>query len=215
MRQIVLMLLVLLWAPIASAQPSAYANRAEAIKALADPAADRRAEAVIWIARNGTGSDDRVLRPRLADDDPQVRDLAEQAMWRLWGRSGDAAVDVLMAQGDEALSAGQLEQAIAIYASVIRSKPAYAEGWNKRATAYFLAGDFKRSLADCDQVMKRKSYHFGALAGYGQIYFQMKRYDKAIGYWRRALDANPNMTGMEANIETAQKLLVEQRKHSA
>ena len=50
----------------------------------------------------------------------------------------------------------------------------------------FLAGDFKRSLADCDQVMKRNPHHFGALAGYGQIYFQLKQYEKAIEYYERA-----------------------------
>jgi tetratricopeptide (TPR) repeat protein len=97
---------------------------------------------------------------------------------------------------------------------VIRRKPAFAEGWNKRATVLFLAGDFKKSLADCDEVMKRNPYHFGALAGYGQIYFQLKQYDKAIEYWKRALIANPNMVSVQANIEIAEQLLAEKRKHS-
>ena len=78
----------------------------------------------------------------------------------------------------------------------------------------FLAGDFKRSLADCDQVMKRNPHHFGALAGYGQIYFQMKQYDKAIEYWKQALQENPNMAGVEVNIEIAEKLRAEARQHS-
>ena len=78
----------------------------------------------------------------------------------------------------------------------------------------FLAGDLKKSLADCDEVIKRNPNHFGALSGYGQIYFQMKQYDKAIEYWRRALKANPNMVGVEANIEIAEQLLAERRKRS-
>ena len=119
-----------------------------------------------------------------------------------------------MAKGGEEMQAQQFKEAIATYSEVIRRKPAFAEGWNKRATVLFLAGDFKRSLADCDEVMKRNPYHFGALAGYGQIYFQLKQYDKAIAYWKRALKANPNMVGVEINIDIAEKLLAEARKHS-
>jgi tetratricopeptide (TPR) repeat protein len=97
---------------------------------------------------------------------------------------------------------------------VIKRKPAFAEGWNKRATVLFLARDYKHSLADCDQVIKRKPNHFGALARYEQIYFRLEQYDKAIGHWKRALEVNPNMTGVEDGIEAAEKLLAAQRRNS-
>ena len=84
---------------------------------------------------------------------------------------------------------------------------------NWRATTYFLAGEYRKSLADCDQVIKRNPRHFGALAGYGQIYFKLERYDKAIEYWRRALEVNPNMAGVEANIKGAEALLAEKRRN--
>ena len=35
--------------------------------------------------------------------------------------------------------------------------------------------------------------------------------DKAIEYWRRALEANPNMGGLEMNIKGAEQLLAEKR----
>ena len=68
-----------------------------------------------------------------------VRGLAERGMWMLWSRSGDDAVDALMTKGARELEARDLKAAIATYSEVIRRKPAFAEGWNKRATAYFLA----------------------------------------------------------------------------
>nr|MBP8297186.1 tetratricopeptide repeat protein [Burkholderiales bacterium] len=71
------------------------------------------------------------------------------------------------------------------------------------------------SLADCDQVMKRNPYHFGALAGYGQIYFQQQRYELAIKYWKRALRVNPNMMSLEINIKAAEELLAESPRQSA
>jgi tetratricopeptide (TPR) repeat protein len=214
MSRVVVFLLALLCHTVLLAQSSPYESHAEAIKGLSAPDAALRAEAVIWIANNGTTADDKVLRPRLTDEHPYVRQLAEQGLWLLWSRSGDKAVDALMAKGAEQMQAQEFKEAIATYSEVIRRKPAFAEGWNKRATVLFLAGDFKRSLADCDQVMKRNPYHFGALAGYGQIYFQLKQYDKAIAYWKRALNVNPNMVGVELNIDVAEKLLAEARQHS-
>ena len=188
-------------------------DRSDALAGLDDSARDKRAAAVIWFAQNGTAADDRLILPRLGDDDALVRQLAQEGAWMLWSRSGDAAIDALMAKGAGELESRNLKAAIATYSEVIRRKPAFAEGWNKRATAYFLAEDLARSLADCDQVMKRNPYHFGALAGYGQIYFQQKRYDKAIEYWQRARKVNPNLD-LAGNIEIARKMLAQDRKSS-
>lgn len=173
----------------------------------ADPA--ERAEAVAWLATNGRMADQPLLLERLRDEDETVRGYAEQALWLLWARSGDPAVDRALAEGTALMGAGHLPRAIAIFSEIIRRRPAFAEGWNKRATAYFLAGDYRRSLADCDQVIKRNPQHFGVLSGYGQIYFRLEQFDKAIEYWRRALRVNPNLPGVQMNIEATEQLLRE------
>jgi len=184
------------------------------VAALENVAAKRRAEGVAWIAAYGHMQDQPLLLRRLRDDDEFIRDLAEQGLWLLWSRSGDAEIDRLMATGVEYMQAGHHEEAIAAFSDVIRRRPSFAEGWNKRATAYFLAGDLKRSLADCDEVMKRNPHHFGALSGYGQIYYQLEQYDKALEYWQRALRENPNMQGVEMNIQGLEELLKEKRSRA-
>jgi tetratricopeptide (TPR) repeat protein len=189
-------------------------SHAQALAALEDAATERRAEAVVWLANHGGMADQPLLLKRLRDESPFVRGYAERGLWLLWSRSGDAAIDKLMAAGVEHMQAGRLPQAIADFGEVIRRKPAFAEGWNKRATARYLAGDFQRSLADCDEVVKRNPSHFGALSGYGQIYFQLEQFDKALEYWRRALEVNPNMIGVEENIRTTEQLLKEKRGRS-
>ena len=204
----------LMCSAVVVAQVSTYTNRAAALKDLTAPEATRRADAVIWLAANGLPADEEPLRKRLTDDNPIIRGLAEQGVWLLWSRSGDDKIDAMMTKGAEQVQAGKLDEAIATYSEIIRRKPAFAEGWNKRATVYFLAGDFRHSLADCEQVMKRNPNHFGALAGYGQIYFQMEQYEKAISYWKRALKANPNMASVEDNIEIAEKLVAERRRNT-
>ena len=186
-------------------------DRSDALAGLDDAATAKRAAAVVWFAQNGTSADDKLILPRLGDEDPTVRALAERGTWILWSRSGDDAIDALMAKGAGELEARDLRAAIATYSEVIRRKPGFAEGWNKRATAYFLNDELKRSLADCDEVMKRNPYHFGALSGYGQIYFHQKEYGKAIVFWQRAMEVNPNLD-LAGNVELARRMLAQSGK---
>jgi tetratricopeptide (TPR) repeat protein len=182
-------------------------NHAEAVAGLKHSEPAERAQAVAWLASHGRMTDQPRLIERLRDENEDVRGTAEQGLWLLWMRSGDPAVDRALAEGSALLAAGRLPEAIAIFSQIIRRRPAFAEGWNKRATAYFLAGDYRRSLADCGEVIRRNPRHFGALSGYGQIYFRLEQFDKAIEYWRRALQVNPNMSGVRMNIEATEQLL--------
>ena len=169
---------------------------------------------MVWLSNHGRMEDQPLLLKRLHDESPFVRGFAEQGLWLLWARSGDAQIDRMMAAGVEQMQAGRHPQAIATFSEVIRRKPAFAEGWNKRATVHYLAGDYQRSLADCDEVVKRNPQHFGAISGYGQIYFRLEQYDKALEYWRRALEVNPNMVGVEVNIKGVEQLLEKKRRRA-
>jgi tetratricopeptide (TPR) repeat protein len=191
-----------------------FESRAAATAALDDADAAKRLGAVIYFGRNGVADDGPLLVKRLADEDPIVREAAQQAVWLAWSRSGDAETDELLNDGIAEMSAGHHRKAIEIFSEVIKRDPEFAEGWNKRATAYYLAGDLQKSLADCDEVMKRNPQHFGALSGYGQIYVQLKEYEKAIDYFRRALAVNPNLTDLEAVIERLEDIVRERRRHS-
>ena len=107
---------------------------------------------------------------------------------------------------------GQAQAAIGTFTEIIRLKPEFAEGWNKRATMYFLIGDYDRSLHDCDEVVKRNPQHWGALSGYGQIYVQLDKPEQALVYFQRALAVNPNLQQVEQMIEQLKKVLIEKRK---
>ena len=197
-----------------AAFPTPPATREEALAALESPVTERRAEAVVWIANHGSMDDTALLFKRIRDQSEFVRGFAERGLWLLWSRSGDAGIDRTMARGVEQMEAGKLAESIATFAEVIRRRPDFAEGWNKRATAYYLAGEPRKSLADCDEVLKRNPRHFGALSGIGQIYFRLEEYEKAIQWWRRALEVNPNMVGVELNIKGAETLMKDKRRRS-
>jgi len=213
MRKIILLLLAAFLSLPASAQQGLpeIKTRAAALAALEHADAGHRAAGVIYIGRTGLAADGPLLVKRLADDDHLVRAFAEQSVWQVWSRSGDAATDKLLVAGIEEMELGLYTEAIHTFSNVIERKPDFAEGWNKRATALFLAGDLQRSLADCDEVIKRNPQHFGALSGYGQIYIQLEQYAKAIEYFRRALKVNPNLTGLESAIPRIEKLMRQKR----
>jgi tetratricopeptide (TPR) repeat protein len=176
-----------------------------------DDVTARRA-GVRTLADLGDMADLSALAHRLRDPDPEVRALTESAMWQVWSRSGDADIDRMFAVGVEQMNGRQLDAAVATFSEIIRRRPAFAEGWNKRATVYFIQGEYRKSLADCDEVIARNPYHWGALSGYGMIYVELDQPGRALEYFEKALAINPNLASVEQAIETLKALLLQRRR---
>lgn len=214
LRYAIVLLAAALTLAAGTAFPEPPKSRAQALDALASTKTEARLEAIVWLANYGYMTDTDRLHNLLRDANGLVRDYAEQALWAIWSRSGDASIDRLMARGVEAMQAGEHDSAIATFSEVVKRKPAFAEGWNKRATVYYLAGQYQNSIADCAEVLKRNPRHFGALSGLGQIYLQLERYDDALAWFRKALEANPNLLGVEFEVKALEQRLAEKRGKS-
>jgi len=204
---------VLAVALFASAADAAELTRAQALAALAQADAAARLTGVDRLAQIGSMADaDRVLE-RLGDTDPRVRRTAAAAVWQIWSRSGDPEIDKLFARGLEQMQASALGDALATFDEVVRRKPAFAEGWNKRATILFLLGENEKSLQDCEEVFKRNPNHFGALSGAGQIHFQLGNLRRALEHFRRAVEINPNLEGPAQMIPLIERRLRDDGKN--
>src|SRR5262245_4516414 len=180
---------------VASSQ-AAELTRQQALRAAEQPEAAARLAGVERLAEIGQMADADRLVPRLGDADPRVREAASGAMWRIWSRSGDPAIDALFARGMTQMQAADFEQALATFSDIVSRKPAFAEGWNKRATIYFLIGENEKSLQDCDEVLRRNPNHFGALSGAGQIHLKLGNLERAVDFFKRALKVNPGLEGL-------------------
>ena len=196
----------------AAAQDRTPLTREQALADMKTSDLETRRRATAWLGEVGILADAPVLIGALTDADEVVRRLAEHSVWQVWGRSGDAEADRLLQTGIEQMSRGDGPGAVETFTKAIQRKPDFAEAWNKRATVYFLMGEHQKSLEDCDEVMKRNPAHFGALAGYGQIYLQLDQPERALAYFRRALRVNPNMRSVEQIIPQLEQLLTERRK---
>jgi tetratricopeptide (TPR) repeat protein len=175
--------------------------------------AERRAaaERLAEVGDDGAAAD---LVQALRDADPDVRGEAQDALWAIWHRSGDPAIDALLAQGIALMDSRRLPESVEVFSDVIAKAPAFAEGWNKRATAYYLMGELDRSLADCEEVVRRNPVHFGALSGFGLIYLQKEDLPRAAEYFEKALAVNPNLAQVEAVLERIREILRQRRQQS-
>ena len=211
MRHIRALLLGLAWLLAlgpACAQGAEPLSREQALAALRDTASvEQRQLGAAWLGRTGLMGDVPALIQSLRDPDAVVRALAEQSLWQVWSRSGDPDVDALFQRGLEQMQANEAEAAIETFSEIIRRKPDFAEGWNKRATLYYLVGEFEKSLADCDEVMQRNPVHFGALSGYGLIYLRLRQPERALPYFERALAVNPDLDQIQAAVEALREAL--------
>jgi tetratricopeptide (TPR) repeat protein len=203
----------LLVTPGGPGRAAAEPTRQEAREALRAPAdIETRRQAAVWLGQKGFMDDAPALVQALQDRDPIVRASAEQALWQVWSRSGDDEADRLLARGIEQMSARESDAAVETFSRVIARRPDFAEGWNKRATAHYLMGAYAKSLADCDEVLKRNPHHFGALSGYGMIYLQLDQPARALEYFERALAVNPNLSSVLDTVEMLKRLLSQRRK---
>jgi len=189
-------------------------GRSEALTALESRDAETRRLGAAELAQHGTMQDVPRLAGALRDPDQFVRAIAERSLWEVWSRSGDTEIDALFANGVQEMSEGLGETAVRTFTRIIERKPDFAEGWNKRATVLYTLGEYQKSLADCDEVMKRNPHHFGALSGYGMIYLKLGDPGRALGYFERALAVNPNLTQVEETAQALRRLLIERRKNT-
>ena len=200
---------------LALSAPAAAGEREDALAALgngADAAARRRG--VTTLGEVGAMSDVPALLRALRDADAIVRAGAERALWRVWSRSGDGDVDHLLQAGVTEMQHGQLDVAVDTFSEVIRQRPEFAEGWNKRATVYYMLGEYAKSAADCDEVLKRNPEHFGALSGYGMIWLRLDQPARALERFEQALAVNPNLESVREAIDALRALLLQQRRNA-
>ena len=131
----------------------------------------------------------------------------EDRIWTLWLRSNDALVDGHMERGMTAMARGDFGGALAAFDDVVHAAPDFAEGWNKRATASYLVGDFAASVRDIGKTLGLEPKHFGALSGLGLIYLAVGSDAGALKAFEKALEIHPFLPGAKTHVEELRRRL--------
>tara|TARA_Y100001936_G_scaffold193763_1_gene193446 strand:+ start:36544 stop:37098 length:555 start_codon:yes stop_codon:yes gene_type:complete len=150
------------------------------------------------------GQNDPRLKPLFialkSTSDSEEAAQIEAGIWALWGLSGDEEIDQLMTIGIGAMGASDGETALTAFNEITTRAPDYAEGWNKRATLFYLAGEHELSIADIKKTLDLEPRHFGALSGLGLVYMALGEERKALDAFEQALEIHPHMEGADTHI---------------
>lgn len=141
----------------------------------------------------------RALKEAPDDDTGKV---IENRIWAEWLASGSDTVNLLMARAKSAIDKNDYDVAVRLLDAVVEIRPQFVEGWNRRATVFFLKKDYASALADLRQVIRREPRHFGAYAGLGVIFQDIGRDADALAAYRKALEINPRLDGLADKIKT-------------
>ena len=137
-------------------------------------------------------------------------------IWQIWNTPSDESLAELMREGSLELERGNWERSIEIFSAIIERDPEFAEGWNKRATAYYQRArdanpqttefakrrDFDASIRDVVRVLRLEPRHFAALSGMGLIYSELGADAPALRWFERALEVNPFLANVPKQIQT-------------
>lgn len=134
-------------------------------------------------------------------------DVCEAMLWLFFLAHSSERVRTLMEDGVQLLMRAKYEEAIARFEEALRLDPAFAEAYNKRGTAHFLAGRHTESQADVLRTLALEPAHFGAFIGKGLVEFERGKKVRAIKALRAALRLHPWSTSVGTTLHHCRKLL--------
>ncbi len=160
-----------------------------------------------WADQNAPALDGLFQQLQSSDtSDSQARDIIAQ-IWNHWLAREDPKANSLMKAGIEHMNHYELDDAILVFTNLVRIAPDFAEAWNKRATVYYMRGEYGKSTADVRETLRLEPRHFGALSGQGLIYLELGRETEALHWFRLALDVNPFMSAIRQNVRMLEQKL--------
>ncbi|MEJ8473097.1 tetratricopeptide repeat protein [Roseibium algae] len=139
-----------------------------------------------------------------AQSDAVAERIARQIQIQ-WLESGSDTVDLLMSRAGAALKGEDLALALDLLDVVVTLSPGFAEGWNRRATAFYMQQDFARSLVDIERTLALEPRHWGAMSGLGIIQRRLGHDDRALETFKSAVEINPGLSNARESIEALEK----------
>lgn len=119
----------------------------------------------------------------------------------VWLDSGSDTVDVLMKRAAVALRSDKAGLALDLLDTVVTLRPEFAEGWNRRASVFYMQEQFGKSLADIERTIALEPRHWGALSGLAIIQRRLGRDEQALETFRRALTIHPELENAKSAVE--------------
>ncbi len=145
---------------------------------------------------------DFLLGALKAAPDEESAKAVEARIWALWTATTSDTAALLMTRARAAMESKDYTVALKLLDAIVKLRPDYIEGWNRRATLYYLQNDYQHSMEDIREVLIREPRHFGALAGLGMILQETGDDRRALEAFRKALEINPHLEKIPEMVKT-------------
>lgn len=158
----------------------------------------------------GLVGDRRAVTPlavALHDADPMITQMAEHALWSVWFRLGKSTAVCLLKHGSCHLNHGNFDHAAEKFSEAVTADPTFAEAYNQRAIAYYLAERYPEALQDCQAALALMPQHFGAMSGMGHSHAHLKHWAEARHCYRLALAIHPSLEGIQTALRQIEEIL--------
>lgn len=115
----------------------------------------------------------------------------ESSIWLSWLATDDERSAQLLQRIVQAMEVRDMDEALLASDELVEHAPEFAEGWNKRATIYYLIGDYNASVRDIQRTLQLEPRHFGAISGLGLIFLQKGDLNAALESFESVLEISP------------------------
>jgi tetratricopeptide (TPR) repeat protein len=188
-RQLALLIALGAWfVPLAAAAKDAAAPAVEA----EEPESDAAKLDALFVELAEPGRDDW--------------ERVENEIVRIWSKSGSPAMDLLLRRGNEALEAQDFEAALEHFSALTDHAPEFAEGWNGRATTFYLMDEYALAIADVERVLALEPRHFGALSGLAFMLEEMDEPELALEALHMVQSLNPNRPNINDAVRRLEQM---------
>ncbi|NKB99421.1 MAG: tetratricopeptide repeat protein [Pseudomonadales bacterium] len=149
---------------------------------------------------------DELFQAMSQTDNARVSAEIEQQIWQIWLEHQDPEIEARLSQGMLAMDQNPA-RALNVFTALIEEQPEFAEAWNKRATLYYLLGDYSASADDIEQTLALEPRHFGALSGLGLVRLALNQYLEAQDAFEAVLEIQPSNRNAQQNLEMINRYL--------
>lgn len=166
-----------------------------------------RRAAALALGYVGDYASNTALGRALNDPDATVRLLAQSSIRKVWLRYGSEAQQKQLSIIIRLNAARRYRDALIRANRLLEEIADFAEAYNQRAVAHYGLGEHAEAIEDCRMALELNPYHFGAAAGMGQAYLEMRDPIAALDAFRRALRLNPDLQAVRIQVARLERLI--------
>ena len=117
----------------------------------------------------------------------------EDRIWGVWMHHPHRAAAAALDAATRDIAAQRYDIAETRLSLLLRSAPAYAEAWHKRATLYYLLGRDDECLHDIERTLELEPRHFAAILHFAEILLGTGAGEAARYAFAAALSLHPHL----------------------